>query len=130
MEFFNIGPGELLLVLIVALLVLGPKRLPEVGRSLGKGIREFRQATSALTEEFTQSLDEVKEPIRETTEMARQAVNVSQNPARPPNPSYGLKACPACSAYNPPTNKFCGACGTPLDSVEKSAEVTPRDQSS
>jgi len=38
----NIGPLEILVVLIIALIVFGPKRLPELGRSLGKGIREFR----------------------------------------------------------------------------------------
>jgi sec-independent protein translocase protein TatA len=40
----NVGPLELLVVLIIALLVLGPKQLPEVGRSIGKGMREFRNA--------------------------------------------------------------------------------------
>jgi sec-independent protein translocase protein TatA len=40
----NVGPFEVLLVLIIALIVFGPKRLPELGRSLGKGIREFRGA--------------------------------------------------------------------------------------
>jgi sec-independent protein translocase protein TatA len=39
-------PTHLLLILVVALLVLGPKRLPEVGRSLGKGMRDFRSALS------------------------------------------------------------------------------------
>lgn len=39
-------PTHLLLILVVALLVLGPKRLPEVGRSLGKGLRDFRHAIS------------------------------------------------------------------------------------
>ena len=38
----NIGPLELVVVLIIALIVFGPKRLPELGRSLGRGIREFR----------------------------------------------------------------------------------------
>jgi sec-independent protein translocase protein TatA len=38
----NVGPFELAIVLIIALIVFGPKRLPELGRSLGKGIREFR----------------------------------------------------------------------------------------
>jgi sec-independent protein translocase protein TatA len=42
----NIGPMELVVVLIIALLVLGPKRLPEVGRSLGKGMREFKDSIS------------------------------------------------------------------------------------
>ena len=40
----NVGPLELAIVLIVALVVLGPKRLPEVGRSLGNGIREFKDS--------------------------------------------------------------------------------------
>ena len=38
----NIGPLEIIVVLIIALVVFGPKRLPELGRSLGRGIREFR----------------------------------------------------------------------------------------
>lgn len=40
----NVGPMELVLVLVVALIVLGPKKLPEVGRSLGKGMREFKDS--------------------------------------------------------------------------------------
>lgn len=46
----NIGAPELILILAVALLVLGPKRLPEVGASLGKTIREFRKATAETQE--------------------------------------------------------------------------------
>jgi sec-independent protein translocase protein TatA len=42
----NIGPLELVVVLIIALIVFGPKRLPELGRSLGRGIREFRGSVS------------------------------------------------------------------------------------
>jgi sec-independent protein translocase protein TatA len=42
----NVGPLELIVVLVVALIVLGPKRLPEVGRSVGKGMREFKEAIS------------------------------------------------------------------------------------
>jgi sec-independent protein translocase protein TatA len=43
---FNVGPLELVVVLIIALIVFGPKRLPELGNSLGKGIREFRGSIS------------------------------------------------------------------------------------
>ncbi|HEY7198219.1 MAG TPA: twin-arginine translocase TatA/TatE family subunit [Gaiellaceae bacterium] len=42
----NVGPMELILLLIVLLLVFGPKRLPEMGRSVGKGIREFKDSVS------------------------------------------------------------------------------------
>ena len=46
MPFNNIGPGELVIVLIIALIVVGPKRLPEVGKSLGRGMREFKESLS------------------------------------------------------------------------------------
>jgi sec-independent protein translocase protein TatA len=42
----NIGPLELAVVVIIALIVVGPKRLPELGKSMGKGIREFRSSIS------------------------------------------------------------------------------------
>jgi sec-independent protein translocase protein TatA len=45
----NIGPMELAIVAIVALLVLGPKRLPSAGRSLGQGIREFKDSLTSST---------------------------------------------------------------------------------
>jgi sec-independent protein translocase protein TatA len=45
----NVGPMELVLVLAVALIVLGPKKLPEVGRSLGKGMREFKDSIAGHT---------------------------------------------------------------------------------
>ncbi len=41
-----IGPGEIIILLIVALLVFGPKKLPEMGRSIGKGMREFKNSIS------------------------------------------------------------------------------------
>jgi sec-independent protein translocase protein TatA len=46
----NIGVPELLIVLVIALIVLGPKKLPEVGRSLGKGMREFKDSISGITD--------------------------------------------------------------------------------
>jgi len=43
---FNVGPMELIIVLVIALIVLGPKRLPEAGRAIGKGMREFKDSLS------------------------------------------------------------------------------------
>jgi sec-independent protein translocase protein TatA len=43
---FNVGPMELVIVLVIALVVLGPKRLPEAGKAVGRGLREFKGAIS------------------------------------------------------------------------------------
>ena len=42
----NVGPTELIIVLVIALLILGPKRLPSAGRSLGQGMREFKDSVT------------------------------------------------------------------------------------
>lgn len=62
----NIGPLELAIVLIIALVVFGPKRLPELGRSLGKGIREFRGSVSGEADhepERTEAIEAPKPPV-------------------------------------------------------------------
>ncbi len=46
---FNIGPGELIVVLIIALLVIGPKKLPDMAKSLGNGMREFKDSVSGIS---------------------------------------------------------------------------------
>jgi sec-independent protein translocase protein TatA len=46
---FNVGPLELIIVLAIALIVLGPKKLPEFGRSIGSGMREFKDSLTAST---------------------------------------------------------------------------------
>ena len=61
----NVGPMELIIVLAIALIVLGPKRLPDAGRSLGKGIRDFKDALGADGKK-----DELA-PAREEAEAAR-----------------------------------------------------------
>lgn len=47
--FSQIGPMEIVLVLVIALIILGPKRLPEAGRSIGRGMREFKDSISGVT---------------------------------------------------------------------------------
>ena len=54
----SIGVPEVLIVLVIALIVLGPKKLPEVGRSLGRGMREFKDSISGVTKDEDE--DEVR----------------------------------------------------------------------
>jgi len=55
-----IGGWEVLVVLLLILLLFGGKRLPELARNLGKGVREFKQASSSLTEEVEKAKPEIK----------------------------------------------------------------------
>lgn len=52
---FGLGAPELILILVLALIIFGPGKLPEVGRALGKGIREFKNATTSVTEEIKEA---------------------------------------------------------------------------
>jgi len=47
----NIGPMELIIVLVIALVILGPKKLPDVGRSVGKGMREFKDGIAGKSDD-------------------------------------------------------------------------------
>jgi Tat protein translocase TatB subunit len=60
---FGIGMPELILILVVALIVLGPKRLPEVARALGRGMAELRRATDELKDEVRQMEEETTAAI-------------------------------------------------------------------
>jgi sec-independent protein translocase protein TatA len=54
---FNISPLEIIVLLVIALIVLGPQRLPEMARSLGRGMREFRAALSSDDHDDDDELD-------------------------------------------------------------------------
>lgn len=60
--FSNIGGPGVILILIVALVVFGPNKLPEIGRAVGKSIREFKKATEGLAEDIR---EEIKEDIKD-----------------------------------------------------------------
>jgi len=60
---FDIGMQELILIFIVALLVFGPKRLPELGRTIGKGMAELKNAMYGIKEQMDSELHDIKEPL-------------------------------------------------------------------
>jgi TatA/E family protein of Tat protein translocase len=58
---FGIGMPELLVILGLALIILGPKKIPEIARGLGKAMREFRRATNDMREQFEEETKELKD---------------------------------------------------------------------
>ena len=71
---FNIGPLELMVILLLALVVVGPSKLPEVGRSIGRALREFRKVQDEVRDSINFNLD--AEPVT-----PRPATKPSQPPA-------------------------------------------------
>jgi Tat protein translocase TatB subunit len=70
---FGIGMTELLVILAIGLIVIGPKKLPELARSLGKGLAEFRRASTEMRREFLEVADEARidPPTRQTPEQPK-----------------------------------------------------------
>jgi len=100
----NIGPVELVIILVIALLILGPGKLPDVGAALGKSIREFRKASSDVTE----------------------AVSVDTSPL-PPTPAAAPAAAPAAPAEvgTPSIAAAPPAPGAPVAASATAAAIAP-----
>jgi sec-independent protein translocase protein TatB len=95
---FGIGVPELLVILVVALIVLGPKRLPEVAKTLGKGLAEFRRATSDLTDELRSAQTMIEREARETERAVRKPA------VAPAQPAEAVAAKPAPSEAATPSD--------------------------
>jgi len=109
---FGLGTTELLVILAIALLVFGPKKLPDLASSLGKAIRSFRRATTDLQDQL--ELDEnVKRPLNELKSALRDDPAPAGAPAPPaaaaqPAPPPGSAAARApvdASNVSPPATK-------------------------
>ena len=77
----NLGFGEIMIILVVVLLVFGAKRLPEIGASMGKGIREFKRSISDAGEAVTQLPEDRGAPPR-SLDAASQPAPTSGEPKR------------------------------------------------
>ncbi len=89
---FGLQPTHLIIILVVALLIFGPSRLPEIGRSFGKMLREFQSATKETAASFQ---EEVQKPIE----------------VRKEEPAVTTVACKSCGKQMPVGKKFCPECG-------------------
>lgn len=101
---FGLGMGELIVILAIALIFLGPKRLPDVATSLGKAIRSFRKATRDLTDQLEID-DEVKAPLRELQSALRDEPPPAQPLATmqlpPSKPNEGIQPKPVAKLDQP-----------------------------
>jgi sec-independent protein translocase protein TatB len=89
---FGLGFGEILIILVLALLLLGPQKLPDAAKQLGKGLREFRKATDDLKQQFEGELYADTRPQRKLAETAP----AGGAPAAPaPDPAAAGEAPPA-----------------------------------
>ncbi len=67
MNFFGIGLPEMAVILVIALLIFGPKKLPEIGRSMGKAIRGFQEASREFESEFKREVTQLEQTPKNTS---------------------------------------------------------------
>src|SRR5690242_5226772 len=111
------GPMEILLIVVLALIVFGPAKLPEIMGQVGKAIGDFRRATSELSDEFNRTiqaeLQETKAVVEDTKSVmtgAHSSINAALTGAPVSTPAPVLTAAPA--AVVPTTNGANGTNGT------------------
>jgi sec-independent protein translocase protein TatA len=81
---FNLGGGEIILILALVLILFGAKKLPELARGLGQGIKEFKKATREVTDEVQNAMDDTPpqpaKPLPPQSSQAESRQTVSQSP--------------------------------------------------
>ncbi len=102
---FGLQPIHLIIIAIVALILFGPARLPEIGRGLGRALNEFRKGTKEMTESFR---EEFQKPQGEGSIPISPSRSIEQ-------PLAGDRVvCPHCEAANPAGAQYCNHCGSQL----------------
>ena len=86
--FGSIGLPELLLILVLALLIFGPKKLPDLGRTLGRSLAEFKKASNDLKRSLEEEVEDVRRSA-ETPPDGEQAQDPKPDPYRPHEPPAG-----------------------------------------
>ncbi len=79
MNIFGIGLPEMAVIMVVALLIFGPKKLPEIGRSLGKALRGFQEASQEFQEEFKKEASELEESVKTTAKLESKKLEAAKS---------------------------------------------------
>ena len=115
---FGIQPIHILIIIVVALLVFGPKRLPEIGRGIGRAISEFRHGTKEMTDSFREEVNKPVEtqaaPPAPTVNRPVETIGTPSTPAQPQSSGAAGNFCIQCGAPNVPEARFCSHCGAQL----------------
>ena len=124
---FGIGMPEMLLILAVALIVIGPKKLPELAKSLGRALGEFKKATSDLKQslEIDGDLKDVKDTLNDINTDIRSSVKGASNAAADKAPAVDKNA----NAEGSALEKLSQAFQDSPPAVDASAESTESDGS-
>jgi sec-independent protein translocase protein TatA len=108
----QIGFPELMIIFLIALLVFGPKKLPELGKSLGKGLKEFRRATDDLKSTWQEQMKDVERSVEEVKTTVNEAANEIK-------PELDFKS----QLTTPASTKPAGSIAEPAKKEEESKEV-------
>lgn len=79
MNVFGIGLPEMALIMVVALLIFGPKKLPEIGRSVGKAIRGFQEASNEFQSEFKREAEQIEQAVKTTAELEPKQIEPAES---------------------------------------------------
>jgi sec-independent protein translocase protein TatA len=114
---FGIQPIHLIVIAIIALLIFGPRRLPEIGHSIGKAITEFRKGAREMTESFKEEVNAPSEAPKTTTappamnpQAASTPLQATTFPSAQPE-QVDKKFCIHCGTANPISAVYCNSCG-------------------
>ena len=110
---FNIGGGELIVIMLIALIVLGPQRLPDAARQIGKAMADLRRLSTGFQNEVRSALDEVDDPNRVAAR--RNVLAKEAPPAETPEDSHPVRTEPLVA-------------GPPME-PRNGAETSPRPPS-
>ena len=109
---FEIQPIHILFIIVIAVLVFGPKKLPEMGRSIGKALTEFRRASKDMTENIRQGMGEPESQAAGPT-IQTPPVSIPSAAGFAPVPPPSNVSIQSQAASPATAGRFCIQCGTP-----------------
>lgn len=117
--FFEFGAGEIMFIMLVALLLFGGDKLPELARGLGKGIRDFKDASEGVKREITNQIDNFEAKKTQQSEAAKEEVKPATESEAPVAENESLVVTDEKPKFEPPANTV------PVSEIGSTSEVEP-----